>query len=138
PFRKTLSKIAPPPRAEGQANPDLARSLADHIRQQAVNSDGGQKHRQSSESAHQIGGETTRGNRPIEDVIHGRNTEYRQARINALDFTPDLWFEQARGQRRPQHHAQSLGGVLIGRDVDMWSAIDIETIALDVPDDAHD
>src|SRR5215831_1085272 len=45
---------------------------------------------------------------------------------------PNLWFEQGRGQRRPQHHAQSLVGVLIGRNVDVGNAIDVETVTLDI------
>src|SRR5262245_20771553 len=51
---------------------------------------------------------------------------------------PNLWLEQARGQRRPQHHAQSLVGVLISRNVDMGSAIDVETVTLDILDDTHE
>src|SRR6516165_6408874 len=43
---------------------------------------------------------------------------------------PNLWFECGRGQRRPQHHAQSLVGVLIGRNVDVGNAIDVETVTL--------
>src|ERR1700759_4519578 len=51
---------------------------------------------------------------------------------------PNWWFEPGRGQRRPQHHAQSLGGVLIGRNVDVGNAIDVETVTLDIPDNTHD
>ena len=35
---------------------------------------------------------------------------------------PNPWFEQGRGQRRPQHHAQSPAGVLIGRNIDVGNA----------------
>src|SRR5215469_5613498 len=54
PLAQEHSQNVVPPRAQGHADTDLARPLADHISQQAVNSDGGQKHRQSSKSAHQI------------------------------------------------------------------------------------
>ena len=58
--------------------------------------------------------------------------------IDALDFMPNLRFEHGRGQRRPQYHAQSLVGVLIGRNVDVGNAIDVETVTLDVLDNTHD
>src|ERR1700745_996437 len=51
---------------------------------------------------------------------------------------PNLWFEQGRGQRRPQHHAQSLARVLIGRNVDVGNAIDVETVTLDILNNTHD
>src|SRR5262252_7119979 len=51
---------------------------------------------------------------------------------------PNLGFERSRGQRRPQHHAQSLGGVLIGRNVDVGNAIDVETVTLDILNNTHD
>src|SRR5262249_31369348 len=51
---------------------------------------------------------------------------------------PDLWFEEGRGQRRPQHDAQSLVGVLIGRNVEVGHAIDVETVTLDILDNTHD
>src|SRR4051812_32338415 len=51
---------------------------------------------------------------------------------------PNLWFEYGRGKRRPEHQAQSLAGVLIGRNVDVGNAIDIETVTLDVLDNTHD
>jgi predicted permease len=54
-----------------------------------------------------------------------RNTKYRQAGINALDFMPNLWFEQGRRKRRPQHHAQSLTRVLIDRNEDVGTAMDV-------------
>src|ERR1700675_3347427 len=50
----------------------------------------------------------------------------------------NLWFEQGRGQRRPQHHAHLLAGVLIGRNVDVGNAIDVETVSLDILNDTHD
>src|SRR6476661_7042421 len=125
------------PGPQGHADTDLLRSLADHISQQAVNSDGGQKYRQSSKSAHQAGRKAARSQRAIEHVIHRQNIEYRQVGINALDFLPNLWFEQVRGQRRPQHHAQSREGVLIGRNVDVRNAIDVETVTLDVLNNTH-
>src|SRR5580704_9557922 len=51
---------------------------------------------------------------------------------------PNLWFEQGRGQRRPQHHAHLLAGVLIRRNVDVRNAIDVETVMLDVLNNTHD
>src|ERR1700730_6951327 len=51
---------------------------------------------------------------------------------------PNLWFEQGRGQRRPQHHAHLLAGVLIDRNVDVGNAIDVETVTLDILDNTHD
>src|SRR4051795_3568483 len=74
----------------------------------------------------------------MEEFVDKRHPKYRQAGIDALDFVPDLWFEHARGEGRPQHHAQSLVGVLIGRHVDVRSTIDVETVALDIPDDTDD
>src|SRR5689334_424313 len=123
---------------QGKADTDLVRSLADHISQQAVNSDGGQKYRQSSKSAHQAGRKAARSQRAIEHVTHRQNIEYRQVGTNALDFMPNLWFEQVRGQRRPQHHAQSRDGVLIRRNVDVRNAIDVETVTLDILNNTHD
>src|SRR5215813_9020584 len=64
--------------------------------------------------------------------------KYRQAGIDAQDFTPNLWFEQGRGQRRPQHHAESLARILIGRNIDVWNAIDVETVILDILNNTHD
>src|ERR1700693_4662978 len=51
---------------------------------------------------------------------------------------PNLWFEQGRGQRRPQHHAHLLAGVLIDRNVDVGNAIDVETVILDILNNTHD
>src|SRR5215472_16625882 len=51
---------------------------------------------------------------------------------------PNLWFELGCGQRRPQHHAQSLPVVLIGRNIDMRDAIDVETVTLDILNNTHD
>src|SRR3974390_2632692 len=51
---------------------------------------------------------------------------------------PNLWFELARGQRRPQHHAQSLAVVLIGRNINVGNAIDVETVTLDILNNTHD
>src|ERR1051326_1539356 len=51
---------------------------------------------------------------------------------------PNLWFEQGRGQRRPQHHTQSLPVILIGRNIDVRNAIDVETVTLDIPNNTHD
>src|SRR5271155_2160002 len=51
---------------------------------------------------------------------------------------PNLWREQGRGQRGPQHHAHLLAGVLIGQNVDMGNAIDVETVTLDILNYAHD
>src|SRR5205807_10482835 len=64
--------------------------------------------------------------------------KYRQAGINALDFMPNLWFEQGRGQRRPQHYVHLLAGVLKGRNVDVGNAIDVETVTLDILNNTHD
>src|SRR5690348_16075304 len=51
---------------------------------------------------------------------------------------PNLWFKQGRGQRRPQHHAQLPAGVLIGRNIDVGNAIDVETVTLDILNDTCD
>src|SRR5882762_3659783 len=51
---------------------------------------------------------------------------------------PNLLFEQGRGQRRPQHDAQSLAGVLIGRNIDVGNAIDVETVTFDILNNTHD
>src|SRR5262245_52163941 len=51
---------------------------------------------------------------------------------------PNLWFEQSRGDRRPQHHAQSLAGVLISRNVDVGNAIDIKTVTLNILNNSDD
>src|SRR5215467_8887322 len=50
----------------------------------------------------------------------------------------NLWFEKVRGQRRPQHHAQFLTVVLIGRNINVGNAIDVETVTLDIPNNTHD
>ena len=44
----------------------------------------------------------------------------------------NLWFEQVCGQRRPQHHALLLAGILIGRNEDVGNAVDVETVSLDI------
>src|SRR5580700_8198906 len=51
---------------------------------------------------------------------------------------PNLWFELGRGQRRPQQHAHSLAVVLIGRNIDVGNAIDVETVTLDILNNTHD
>src|SRR5438477_7897983 len=51
---------------------------------------------------------------------------------------PNLWFEEGRRQRRPQHHTQSLPVVLIGRNIDVRNAIDVETVTLDILNNTHD
>ena len=51
---------------------------------------------------------------------------------------PNLWFEQGRGLRRPQHRVHLLAGVLIGRNVDVGNAIDVETVTLDILNNTHD
>src|SRR5689334_7358055 len=51
---------------------------------------------------------------------------------------PNLWFEQVRGQRRPQHYADLLTGVLIGRNIDVRNAIDVETVTFDIFNNTHD
>src|SRR6266436_5381663 len=51
---------------------------------------------------------------------------------------PNLWFKLGRGQRRPQQHVHLLAGVLIGRNVDVGNAIDVETVTLDILNNAHD
>ncbi len=51
---------------------------------------------------------------------------------------PNLLFEQGRGQRRPQHHAQFLAVVLIGRNIDVGNAIDVETVTFDILNNTHD
>src|SRR5215468_11768429 len=51
---------------------------------------------------------------------------------------PNLWFEQGRGQRRPQHNAQSFAVVLISRNIDVGNAIDVETVTLDISNHTHD
>src|SRR5690242_695458 len=49
----------------------------------------------------------------------------------------NLWFKQFRGQRRPQHHAQSFAVVLIGWNIDVGNAVDVETVTLDILNNAH-
>src|ERR1051326_1563066 len=49
----------------------------------------------------------------------------------------NLWFKLGRGQRRPQQHVHLLAGVLIGRNVDVGNAIDVETVTLYILNNAH-
>src|SRR5690348_13698570 len=51
---------------------------------------------------------------------------------------PNLWFKLRRGQRRPQRHADLLAGILIGRNVDVGNAINVETFVLDVLNNTYD
>jgi hypothetical protein len=58
PFPKISFRMSTSPGAQGDAQADLARSLADHVGEQAINSDRGQKQRQAGKSGHQVGGKT--------------------------------------------------------------------------------
>src|SRR5437660_6365929 len=51
---------------------------------------------------------------------------------------PNLWLEHGGGQRRPQHHAKALAGILIRRKIDVGNAIDVETVILDILNNTHD
>src|ERR1041385_9565101 len=55
-----------------------------------------------------------------------------------ISLTIPTMVEQGRGHRRPHHHAQSLAGVLIGRNIDVGNAIDVETVILDILNNTHD
>ena len=124
--------------AQGHAETDLAGPLANHIGQQAVDSDRRQKQRQSGKSDYEVGRKAAGGQRGIEHLIHGKNIEHRQPGIDALDFMPNLRLEQACRQRRAQHDADHPVRALITRNINVRDAIDVEPIVFDVPDNAYD
>src|ERR1700690_2436405 len=51
---------------------------------------------------------------------------------------PNLWFEHGGGPRRPQPHAQLLAGILIGRNIDVGNAIDVETVTFNIRNNTND